>query len=382
MTTPSNILLIGFFGFLSLLLLAFGVSCLATYFSNSSYFSDTAKSFLWLGLYSCAIGIITLGALIIPKPLLGMPDRLIFAGKVVNKATGKWPDDRLVLLFLEGKEIARSITARGEFPQSNQGVHDGLFTIEINNDYRLTVDTLNSTQDQGIVFDKGSKGSWAEGYTFAYQWINYLAEGEIQNIPVPSKNIKYTLKVIEGDVSELPAQLLVPGSTMLLDNNSILVATSSETTTAQIGDSNTEVKNIVGDEGLQVVDLSKFVVPINNCGGSSLFSQKYVQSQTMIHEYRAETTAGIKFDFPVGIWLAIVPELQTKYGYEQGQIETKTVEYEMAVEPKTRVTYTITWQEVWQTGFAEILSGNDTILVPYRAKSYLVYKVDSEPLGC
>lgn len=313
--------------------------------------------------------------------LIGIGTRtdLTIAGKLVNSKTGEWPNDHLVLFFLKGKEIGRSITALGEFPKSQQGKHDGLFEIRVKNDYDLNLDLLNP---DGGDSNSNKKKDWDIGdRNDYYRWVDQLEEGQTVQIPIPSKNITYVVKSITGDVSSLPPELLVANSTELRGDNTIVVSLQNSAVGQKLPE-NTRVEKIGYNPGTESIEFNKITVPINNCGGNARISQRYTQSQTFVHEYRQEIDAGISADIGVAAWLRLVPELQAKFGFEQGQIDSRTVEYEMAAEPQTNVTYIFSWKEEWDSGTASVVSGADTILVPFRVKTNLIYEVDSMPLTC
>jgi hypothetical protein len=80
--------------------------------------------------------------------------------------------------------------------------------------------------------------------------------------------------------------------------------------------------------------------------------------------------------------VSLVAELQAKYGFEQGQIDTRQISYHMEALPGTNQVYVITWQEVWDSGVAQVNAGNDNITIPFRVKTNLVYQVDSTRLDC
>lgn len=301
--------------------------------------------------------------------------KLVVSGKVVNSRANEWPNNRLVLMFLHNIEVARSTTYLGK---AQDGTHDGLFVLEADNPYELTMDILNSSKS-GLVF------AWDDtpGYGVASTYLDNFEEGSSLEIPIQSKNISYVIKSLDGDVNNLPSSLLVAGSAMLRDNGAIVVFLPDSPTnqTPSADDANVLVQGIKYNTNTQSIDVNKFTVPIDNCAGSVTVSQKYIQSQTFIHEYHQETTAGVSVEIPL-FFVKIVPELQTRYGYENGQIETKTVEYNMAAEPHTKVTYIVTWQEVWETGVAEVTSGSNLIDIPFKVKTNLIYKIDSEPATC
>jgi hypothetical protein len=341
-----------------------------------------------VGLFGFIIFIFLRGLAIIEEtPKNVRVQRIIFSGKIVNSQTGEWLNNRLVLVFLHGKEVGRSISALGEFLQSGQGIHDGLFVADIENAYGLTINILNNSGNKDVNFSlayrpKPGRILGLGEEILAYLWLNEMEEGSSYHIPVPSKNVQYILKVIKGDISTLPLELQVPDSTILRDDGTLIVALKDSPASAAPISSDIMVNNVNYAASSETVDLNKITVPINNCGGSSKISQKYIQTQTFVREYRAEAGVGIGLQIPLTVWLRLVPELQVKYGFQQGQIDTKTVEYDMAAEPGTNLVYLITWQEIWEKGMAQVTSGIDNVLVPFKVKSNVVYKIDSQSLGC
>jgi hypothetical protein len=305
----------------------------------------------------------------------------IISGKVVNSTTGEWTNDRLVLLFLHNKEVSRATTSIGQSPFSQEGTHDGLFTLYADNPYGIKMDELGGDK----TLFSWQETTWGDGTPIgnAYAYLDNFEEGSSYEIPVPAKNVSYIVKVIGGNINNLPPSLLVAGSAILRDNGAIVVTlpNTPENQTPGTENLNAMVQGIDYNTSSQTIDVNKFTVPIDNCAGSVRVSQKYTQSQTFIHEYHQETSAGVSVEIPL-FFIKIVPEIQTRYGYENGQIETKTVEYDMAAEPQTKVTYIVTWQEVWESGVAEITSGTDLIEVPFKAKTNLIYKIESEPATC
>jgi hypothetical protein len=326
-----------------------------------------------------------------------VPTYIVLGGKVVNSRTGEWPDNRLVLLFLKGKEIGRDTTSmrislpvsnggiirRGQFPDSEQGIVDGVFVIVAPNPYQITLSQLNATRTAftGI---RTTQSAYPLPLTDkeAYHWFSEIEEGSTCEISILPKNIKYVLKIIEGDVALLPAEIQAPGSTALQDDGTIVVALSeAEQGQTAPPDVDAQVQDIKYDDNPRLVELNKFTVSIDNCGGSAPISQKYTQSQTFIHEYHTNVSFGIGLEISL-FWLAVVPQLQFESGYSNGQIETKTIEYDMRAEPKTRVTYVFTWQEEWKTGAAEVMSGGDLISIPFEIRTNLIYNTDSESFSC
>lgn len=323
-----------------------------------------------------------------------VPGAIVLAGKVVNSRTGEWPNDRLVLLFLKGQEVGRDTTSmRDVAPITDQGIMDGVFAVSAPNAYGVGLSQLDESgtsftrfQVRGsevecIAFGGTACEMWAQSLN-AYHWFGAVEEGSTYHIPIPSKNTEYVLKVIEGDIALLPAAIQSPGSTSLKDDGTIVVALPEtgpgETASPGV---DAEVQTIKYDDAPRPVELNKFTVSIDNCAGSAPITQKYTQSQSFIHEYHTSVTGGIGLEISL-FWLKVVPQLQVESGYSNGQIETKTIEYEMQAEPKTRVTYVFTWQEEWKSGVAEVTAGGDLISIPFEIRSNLIYSTQSEPSSC
>jgi hypothetical protein len=301
----------------------------------------------------------------------------VFAGKVVNQETGEWPNNRLVLLFLKDQEIGRSVTNMGEFPQSKRGIHDGFFVIQVQNSYQLPSESFH-----GITLSRAF--SMPGGYY--YTWFDELEEGSLTTIPVPSKNIKYVLKVLNGDISNFPSALLIPGSTTLKNDNGIVVSlamTSSAQTSAVIPTENDKIQDVLYATNTETVEINKITVPINNCGGSAEVIQKYIQSQTFIYEYQASAEGGVGLNIPLPFgWANLILELQARYGFEQGQIDSRTIETTLNADAGTNQAYMITWKEIWESGSGTVLTGGDTITIPFRVRTNVIHSIDSQQLSC
>lgn len=306
-----------------------------------------------------------------------VPNKLVFAGKIVDGSTNKWTNNRLVLLFLEGKEVGRAVSKLGKFVESGQGVHDGLYTITVSNLYELQLTDLND------VISDTFKLSVINGTYSAYYWHDPFYEGDVFTIKIPTKNIQYAIKSIEGDISLLPKQMLITGTATLKSDNTIVINLQGNSFEDQpYSESNVLIKNMVYNSDGETVDVSKLTIPIDNCGGSVRVEQKYTHTQTFIHEYSSESVVGGSIELPLGAWFQVMLELQTKYGFENGQIDTKTIEYDMGAEPRTKVQYVIKMQEIWESGTAEVNWAKDNIEMPFKVKTNLVYSINSEKIAC
>ena len=335
------------------------------------------------------LGLYNLLRWIFPKSFTPTPQQIIFAGRITNQGTGEWPNDRLVLLFVKGKEVGRSITKLGEFVGSGQGIHDGLFVVTIPNTYGLRTDSFKISKKTGLDFNQPSRLLFFRA-PYMYHWFEGVPDDGVLHMPVPSKNLEYIVKVLPSDVKSLPQPLLVAGVTELKSDNSIVVALANATTPqgdskpgSSSGEERASVRKVNYAPGVENVEINKLTIPINSCGGSSKLTQEFSQSQTFIHEYRGEIGGNVGGSLPLPFkFINLQVELQAKYGFEQGQIDSRTVSYRMEAEPGRNLVYAITWKEVWESGIADMVVGKDTINIPFRIKTNLIYEVNSTQLSC
>ncbi|MCB0086955.1 MAG: hypothetical protein KDE54_03510 [Caldilineaceae bacterium] len=307
------------------------------------------------------------------------PGHLIFAGKVVNQAAGKWPNDRLVILFLEGNEIGRTVTNRDEFWGNDQGIQDGLFIIEVDNPYHLTETILNQDNESNLIWK--NKRSLSGGSSFS--WIDTVEEGQLYKIPVSAKNITYAIKVIDGDVGELPPQLLVEDSAILKENNSVIIKLDNNKP-AKIGSTSSKdvVRDVKYDMRTEEVEHEIETMSINNCAGNAVVSQKLVKSQTFYHDYQVDIQAGVSLDIPINTWLSVIPQLQVKYGFENGETDVMSIERYMEAKPGTNETFVLTEKEIWKIGEVNILSVNEIVTIPFKVSTNKIYQIKTTSTPC
>jgi hypothetical protein len=280
-------------------------------------------------------------------------------------------------MYKNGKEISRAESAQGEDKRNDLGVIDGLFTLEVPNEYRLTLKDFEDFQYKQV-----ADGFWKSHITF-YNWFPEVQEGKTITIHINSKNIDYIIQVVDGDISSLPPEI-VKGTTELRDGQIVIANTSATEAQVDQSSNDTIVQNVEYALNTEIVPVNT-VLPINvlnNCDGTSDVSQKYTQTQTFIHQYSGEIGASIGMEIPLGIWGKLLPALQAKYGFENGQVDTISIEYNTAAAPGTSVAYVVTLKEVWESGIADVTEGNILKQVPFRVKTNLIYEITSQPRTC
>ena len=307
-------------------------------------------------------------------------NEIVFAGKIVNQETGEWPNNRLVLIYLHGEEVGRAISSTGKFAPNELGILDGLFTIPVTNTYELTEDSMKVDEEHSII-----SGTYRGNL---FQWFE-LEEGSELEIHVPTKNLNYIIKSFYGDVSELPKELLVNRSTRLIDNEIIVSLREDNPVKGQAAviDKLGDMQNIQFNAESHIVTLEAKSYTLDNCAGSVVVTREDSKELTLIHKYEVEIggEVGTEVSIPVLSQL-ILPKLIValggKYGYQQGQVETQTVSYYMGADPGTHQKYTVSLQEIWETGEAQTTLEKTMITVPFQVLTALNYDVKAESLGC
>jgi len=309
-----------------------------------------------------------------------------FSGKVVNSESGEWPNRRLIVLFLKGEEIARTYTDAGESMVSDEGVTDGYFRIEIPNTYDIPENRYDFSEFEDVRIDYfdcllGSIifqhcSSWA-GIEY---WLGPVEEGGLLNIPVPTKNFDFQIKVFSEDSENLPSQMLEDGSIRLTDNDEIILNLANGVVD---GEDRILIQGVNIGTSTELIEINRITVPINNCNGSSAVSQEYTYSQLYYHEYKAEesTSFGVSASLPKG-WPQIVATLENSYGFQQGEVSAQEVSYNMEAEAQTNVTYTVTWSEEWESGSALVDTADGVVEVPFTVRKNVIYDIQSEKFDC
>jgi hypothetical protein len=320
---------------------------------------------------------------------------LLFAGKVINKNTGEWVNNRLILLFLKNQEVARTTTKTGEFPISlperakpqvgSNGVEDGLFAVFAPNIYRLTISTLGVPSQELSLFEgrhhESRSFSTCPGHSSPLSlvsWIDPFYEGETKEYFIKSKNIRYIITVLPGDISQLPAEIQQPGSVRLLEGNRLVaIDPKAPKPTPQPAFSNnvTKFDRVVED----TKEFPPAVFPINNCGGAADIKQEV--TQTYIHQIVDESKAKLGIEIPILNWIKIVAEIERHYGISDKEIATYATT--LAVPAGQNIQYTVIRKQTWESGMAVVVSGGVEVSAPYRVLKSETFEVaKSEKKSC
>jgi hypothetical protein len=311
-------------------------------------------------------------------------DTIMFTGKTVNPVSGEWNNNRLVLVFEREKEVGRTITYQGEFPESDLGIIDGLFVVEIPNTYKFTVADFRANQVPFDFYITSRSDGFMSNRKIIYHWFPEFPEGSLTHINMESKNLDYTIYILNGDVSTLPPEIM--GGTTEFRLGQLFVI-SPETLPSGVNppvDGEYYLQDVVYNTSIDQVTLNKITIPLDNCKSEIELQTPYSYSQTYIHKYTQEDTigGGLNVSIPKLEWAKIVFELQSKYGFEDSQVDSNTITYDLRAAPHSYQFYTVTWTEIWENGVANVVKDNQLVTVPFRVKTNLVYDVASETRAC
>ena len=295
----------------------------------------------------------------------GEINEIVFAGKVISPNTGEWVNDRLVVLFLKSKEIAREITHTGEYAATivgentrldkGLGVIDGLFTLRVPNTYKLDPNNIGTPASES----KFIKVTGTGDFTNLAAWMDSIKEGEIRDFYIPSKNFSYKLIVLPGPISQLPAEIQQPGSIALLDKNRLVaVDPNAKEPVSQSILTNSQARF---DQVAETTNASSpAIFPLNNCGGGDNLKQEI--TQTYIHTIVDESSVKLGVALPLTNWLQVAVEIEKHYGITKNQITTYSTT--LNVPPGQNIEYTILRKQTWESGVAVVNNGVE-ITAPY-----------------
>lgn len=149
--------------------------------------------------------------------------QLAFAGKVTSMDGSRWLNEYVALVYKDGEEVGRNVSQLGEFPESGEGKHDGLFFVEVKNTYDLTaVDLIPAIPNQTFQEAQG-----VVGIKYIYTWLGEVPPGYEFYVDVPVKRIGYQLIILPVPTNELPADFLdgpttlTPEKTIVAENGAV-----------------------------------------------------------------------------------------------------------------------------------------------------------------
>jgi hypothetical protein len=129
------------------------------------------------------------------------PNDLVFTGQISGE-NGRWLNDRVIVLFKNGEEIARAISGLRENSLSPNGPMDGVFELRTRNEYKLT-------NSNAFFYTNGTPiemklVSGMVGAAYIGTWFDGLRPGSLRVIQVPDKQLEYAVVVLSMPLHELP----------------------------------------------------------------------------------------------------------------------------------------------------------------------------------
>ncbi|GAB1472077.1 hypothetical protein MASR2M66_29550 [Chloroflexota bacterium] len=306
---------------------------------------------------------------------------IVFAGKVVNPKNGEWTNNRLVLVFLKSKEIARAVTSTTEYtgslaaknvdpniptvdisscnmnPQQSGcdfssirmdrglGISDGIFVLRIPNTYELNLGNIGLPAGE-MPFVQINEGDEQNRIGV---WIDPFNEGESQEFYIPTKNIRYILKVLPGDFSQLPLEIQQPGSIALTEGNRLIAVDPDmvePTPESIIDNSKTSFSQTVED----IKEQTSEVFSYNNCIGSVDINHQI--TYTSIQEITDTTGGKFGIELPVTTLIKFVADIEKQYSIKNQEIKTNSIT--LTVPPGKNIEFSVFKQQTWISGVATL----------------------------
>lgn len=300
---------------------------------------------------------------------------ILIAGQVSDATTNEFLNDRLVVLFLKDKEIARTVTSTLKFqigqPPYNQdgtpssfvgtdGVSDGVFYLSVPNTYELKSSDLISDYIFPL-FSEGKVDLYGNIYDVNAAWLNYVVEEELMDFQVPSKKTHYFLFVFSGKASQLPSKIQAPGSVELLDGYKLVAINpiQPQSTPEPLLTADSVLFSQIYETEDQV---SNEIISINNCNGSFKVEQEI--SRTYIHEFNDETEKELGIKTTESDWAIIVREIEWHYAMSENQISSQTLK--LTAMPGESIEFRVVGKKIWEHGKAFVVRNGVETSAFYR----------------
>jgi len=318
---------------------------------------------------------------------------IVFAGKVVNPSSGEWTNNRVVLVFLKSEEIARTTTSTMEYVgfkviefvdpnvltidasscmndlqdcgfNINQnrldgglGISDGIFVLRVPNTYELNLENLGMPINEAPFVQINEDD---EQNRFG-AWIDPFNEGDTREFYIPSKNIRYVLKVLPGDISQLPAEIQQPGSIALVEGNRLIAVDPNNTEATPDPDksnSQTSFTQMIEEVKEQPPEIYSY----NNCLGSVDITHEIIS--TNIQEITNTTGGKFGIELPVTTWLKFVADIEKQYSIKNQEIKMNSIT--LVVPPGENIEFSVVMKQTWISGVAVLNVGGVDISKPYQ----------------
>lgn len=357
---------------------ALGLLLLLAYIRRQPYDGAgiSIKAFIF---YIAAMGMILVSYRLYRKAIESRsPDTIIIGGRVTQANQRRWLNDRLVLLYAQDAEAARSETKVNSFRRIIPTPTDGIFLLSISNRYKLKANDLTACKAR------------ESDFAIFYCWIGDLSEESPgMAIDVEGKRLHYLLRVIPGDYDVLPEEMKEAGMTGLSDGSIVILPSKPKApgwldtlfgrNPSAHADTPNLIKDLRYDPEPEIVDVpSQYATSmLDNCKGSEIVRQTFTDGKTFIHEYVLQASMGA--EIPVD---TVKLQLGAQGTYRQKQISTKTIKYEIAAKPGTNVSYKIHLQEIWRRGIALVKGKKGLIKVPFRVQTDIKYFIETDAKNC
>ena len=78
----------------------------------------------------------------------------------------------------------------------------------------------------------------------------------------------------------------------------------------------------------------------------------------------------------------LLTQFQTKFGFHDLEESEEITQQTFTVKPRSKVIYTLTWYEIWETGTIDVKTEKENKTVAFRVKTKLSHEIHSQTVAC
>lgn len=282
----------------------------------------------------------------------GKSNHLVLTGTIASSDGTSYLNDRLVVVFRNGQEIARTVT---EFLPNETGLQtDGGFRVDVHLPYQAESAEISPET-------KARPVSWSWGKN--RHSLGELSETRREyNLSLPRRKEQISVRFLRGPWKTLPTSVQTRGSLAIVDG--LLVVNENRSPSLEILDGRFEVDPTSAGE--EKIHLYRRDFPIDNCQHSN----KLVHPITLAHSYPHETE--VQNEHTIGLEVPILKLLSIEHKFTDSvKQRSKAIEFFSEVHPVElragqKATATADVFETWHK--AVLMSKQEQKRVPVRVK--------------
>jgi hypothetical protein len=342
------------------------------------------------------------------RPKTEVAKELVFSGRIVEGDGARNVNDYLAVLFLDGREVARAVSQRGEFPSAgfslmlgpdqtsekntSNGTTDGIFTLVSENHYMLTLNDIIAVDGE---FSWGTRAvsvpnSWFFGLIqfnsirkrqIEWLWVDDFAPNTKRVFELPSKRALYELVVLHANKAALQVEFLEPNSLVILADGRITVSAQSRLT-KDMGNAELQLVSASWQDQYDETLVDNRDIDLNACANSGEVKGAYAHKFEGEQEILQIETIGIGLRLPITRWTPLVPHIEQTIGTRSLSRISETMAREFTTAPGKREIHRVSVVEKWRHGVATLRSLNTDYQQAFKVRIDRYLTAESIPLPC